>query len=85
MALPIKCHYRPGELAEYFRYSKSFIHCLIRTGRLQAATPSILIRIPRAEVCRVFCQGTGDCLSCPHERKDDSLEARRLCCVSGRR
>jgi hypothetical protein len=85
MALPLKRHYRPAEIARHFRYSVGFIYCLARSAELQAESIRGRIRIPRAEVCRVFCQGTGDCLSCTHERKDDSLEARRLCCVSGRR
>jgi excisionase family DNA binding protein len=73
MALPIKKHYRPDEVARFFRYSVSFIYQLVRVKELQAETVRGRIRIPRVEACRAFCQGTGDCPHCTYARKNDSL------------
>jgi hypothetical protein len=66
VALAIKNHYRPAEIAEHFRYCRSFIYQLIRLGEVEAVKIHGTLRIPRSEACRVFCQGTGDCPGCEY-------------------
>lgn len=57
-------YYLPVEVADKYRYSVSFIYYLIRKKELKAAKIRRQIRIPSKEICRMFCQGTGDCTPC---------------------
>jgi excisionase family DNA binding protein len=66
-----KDYYLPKEIADHFRYSASFVYWLARKNKLKAARIRRQLRIPRAEVCRVFCQGTGECEDC-QKRKENA-------------
>ncbi len=64
MPLNAEKYFLPIEIADRYRYSVSFVYLLVRKKRLGYAKVGRQIRIPRKEVCRVFCQGTGDCDLC---------------------
>jgi excisionase family DNA binding protein len=64
-----KDYYLPKEIADHFRYSLSFVYWLARKKKLRAARIRRQLRIPRGEVCRVFCQGTGECEDCTNKKK----------------
>lgn len=61
--------YLPIEVADRFRYSVSFIYFLVRRKKLRAVKIGRKVRIPQKEICRFFCQGEGECDSCPFREK----------------
>ena len=73
--LPEKDYYLPKEIAFHFRYSVSFVYWLARKNKIKAARIRRQMRIPRSEVCRVFCQGTGSCPNC-QTRKEHNDRAK---------
>jgi excisionase family DNA binding protein len=58
-------YFLPIEVAEKYRYSKSFVYFLVRKKKIASTKIGRHIRIPGNEVCRVFCKGTGTCSPCP--------------------
>jgi excisionase family DNA binding protein len=48
-----KQFYRPDEVAERFRVSRSYVYWLIRKGKLKAVRIGRLIRIPKDECCKI--------------------------------
>jgi excisionase family DNA binding protein len=53
--LPGKRFFRPDEVAEHFRVSRSYVYWMVRNKKLKAVKIGKLIRVPREE-CRRICQ-----------------------------
>jgi excisionase family DNA binding protein len=56
-------YYRPDEVAEHFRISRSYVYFLIRHKKIRAVKIGRLIRISREEYCRI-CQGINEFKAC---------------------
>jgi excisionase family DNA binding protein len=69
-----KDYYLPKEIALQFRYSVSFVYWMARKKKIGSARIRRQIRIPRDEVCRVFCQGTGRCPKCELRGKNNGAK-----------